>query len=64
MYTIIMDEFEIISDKIFKTTVESLSVKELEEYKLRLKEFIKKIDNTIKNRELKKYEAEKIFKDK
>ena len=59
-----MDELKIISDKSFKTTVESLSVKELKEYKLRLKEFIKKIDNTIKNRELKKYEAEKIFKDK
>ena len=57
-----MDEFKILSEDDNSKKIEELSVNELEIYKLELISFIKKIDEEIKHRQIKKAHAENFFK--
>ena len=56
-----MDEIEIISSEENKTKVQNLSIEELQNYKIELKEMIKFLENEIKKRQDEKIKAEKFF---
>ena len=56
-----MDEIEIISSEENKTKVQSLSIEELQNYKIELKEMIKFLENEIIKRQDEKNKAEKFF---
>ena len=56
-----MDEIEIISSEENKTKVQNLSIEELQNYKIELKEMIKFLENEIIKRQDEKIKAEKFF---
>ena len=56
-----MDEIEIISSEKNKTKVQNLSIEELQNYKIELKEMIKFLENEIIKRQDEKNKAEKFF---
>ena len=56
-----MDEIEIISSEENKTKVKNLSIEELQNYKRKLKEMIKFLENEIIKRQDDKIKAEKFF---
>ena len=56
-----MDEIEIISSEDNKTKVQNLSIEELQNYKIELKEMIKFLENEIIKRQDEKIKAEKFF---
>ena len=56
-----MDEIEIISSEENKTKVQNLSIEELQNYKIELKEMIKFLENEIIKRQDEKNKAEKFF---
>ena len=57
-----MDETEIISFKENKEKVQSLSIKELENYKKDLFDIIKYVENEINKRKNERNKAESFFK--
>ena len=57
-----MDEIEIISSEDNKTKVQNLSIEELQNYKIELKEMIKFLENEIIKRQDEKIKAEKFFR--
>ena len=57
-----MDEIEIISSEENKTKVQNLSIEELQNYKIELKEMIKFLESEIIKRQDEKIKAEKFFK--
>ena len=56
-----MDEIEIISSEENKTKVQNLSIEELQNYKIELKEMIKFLESEIIKRQDEKIKAEKFF---
>ena len=56
-----MDEIEIISSEENKTKVQNLSIEELQNYKIELKEMIKFLEHEIIKRQDEKIKAEKLF---
>ena len=56
-----MDEIEIISSEKNKTKIQNLSIEELQNYKIELKEMIKFLENEIIKRQDEKIKAEKFF---
>jgi len=56
-----MDEIEIISSEKNKTKVQNLSIEELQNYKIELKEMIKFLEIEIIKRQKEKIKAEKFF---
>ena len=56
-----MDEIEIISSEKNKTKVQNLSIEELQNYKIELKEMIKFLEIEIIKRQNEKVKAEKFF---
>ena len=56
-----MDEIEIISSEENKTKVQNLSIEELQNYKIELKEMIKFLEIEIIKRQDEKVKAEKFF---
>ena len=56
-----MDEIKIISSEKNKTKVQNLSIEELQNYKIELKEMIKFLEIEIIKRQDEKVKAEKFF---
>ena len=56
-----MDEIEIISSEKNKTKIQNLSIEELQNYKIELKEMIKFLETEIIKRQDEKIKAEKFF---